>query len=648
MRSLILILAMLVTPLAVGQNGSFAVLAYHDVRDNVTGDYDADQFAISTATLIEHFTWLRQNGFTPVSVDDLLAAQRGERPLPDKAVLLTFDDGRRSFYTHVLPLLKIFGYPALASIVTSWIDAEPNTVDGGRALARADFMTWQQLREAQASGLVEIASHSHALHRGIPGNPQGNELPAAVTLLYGNAGYESTSDYTARITADLAESVELIRSNVGRAPRVIAWPFGSFNTATRAIATRYGMALGLTLSDGVNNVASLGAMPRHLLRANAGIDDLGAALLQGPRSPVVRAAQVDLDYVYDADAMQQERNLDDLVERMRALEITHVFLQAFADPDADGGAQALYFPNSRLPMRADLFNRVAWQLKTRANVLVYAWLPLLSFEGNGINPEWRVQQRLGHAKLDSASEPRLSPFEPQAVALLHDVYRDLARHAAFDGVLFHDDGRFNAQEDASPAALRAYRARFGADFTFERVDEDASLQRDWATFRSQALIDLSRELMATVREYQPNARTARNLFASALLTPNGALELAQEYAEFLSAYDYVTLMAMPYLEDNNRPHRFYRNLAAAVRAYDGFNRTIFEVQTVDWRNGTPIPAEELREQLRYLQSLGARHLAYYPDDFITGHPALQPLREGISIAVYPPGSSSAANAEPAP
>ena len=58
-----------------------------------------------------------------------------------------------------------------------------------------------------------------------------------------------------------------------------------------------------------------------------------------------------------------------------------VYLQAFSDPDGNGSADAVYFPCRRLPMRADLFNRVAWQIRTRTQVRrLYAWMPALAWE----------------------------------------------------------------------------------------------------------------------------------------------------------------------------------------------------------------------------------------------------------------------------
>ena len=637
----ILLASLVCSAAARAQNTSFAVLAYHDVRDQVSQDFDRDQFSISTSNLIDHFTWLQIHGFVPVSIDEILSARAGGAALPDNAVLLTFDDGFRSVYTHVFPLLKLFDYPAVISVVTNWIENDAFVEQGGRTLSRDDFLTWTQLRELQESKWVEVASHSHDLHKGVVANPQDNEEPAAVSVRYSAAGYEDRRSYIARVSNDLTTSAQLIERHTGRAPRIVTWPFGQYNDDLLAAAEDQGMSIGLTLEDGPNALDGLHRVTRHLIEANPGIEALAYALLYPTPERLVRAAQVDLDYVYDEDETAQERNLSVLLDRIQALEISHVFLQAFADPDADGGAQALYFPNDHLPMRADLFNRVAWQLKTRSNVLVYAWLPLLSFEGMAIDRDWYVMQsRDGVLSRDAESEPRLSPFEPAATEIIKDIYRSLAVHANFDGLLFHDDGRLNEFEDANPAAVRAYEAEFGDEFSFAAAGSDNALMQSWSRFRTRRLIEFSQELTAVVREYRPAIKTTRNLFAPALLDPQAEPYLAQNYDDFLSAYDHVALMAMPYFEGSRNPRSFYRRLADAVGARPtGFAKTVFELQTVDWHTAERVPARELYETMRRLQSMGVRHLAYYPDDFVLGYPALRELRQGLSLAVFPRGEA---------
>jgi biofilm PGA synthesis lipoprotein PgaB len=613
---------------------SFHVLAYHDVRDNVAGDYDADQYAVSTRNLIAQFTWLRDNGFRPVGIDDIVAAYEGQRVLPDNAVLLTFDDGLESFYTRVYPLLKLFRYPAVVSIVTSWTDSDVVVDYAGNRSVSADFLTWDQLREMQASGLVEVASHSHDLHHGIRGNPQHNMQPAGTTRYFDGEKYESQTAYVARIERDLELSAEIIREALGRRPRVITWPFGALNDTSVAIAEKLGMRVNLTLAPETTARNGTLRLGRYLLVSNPALEYFSAGLLLEEPSPIIRVAQVDLDYIYDPDPEQQTRNLDRLLDRIKAMEISHVFLQAFADPDGDGGADAVYFPNRHLPVRADLFNRVAWQLKTRTDVRVFAWLPMLSFVGDPVRPEWRVlQYRDGESAPDHHSEPRLSPFSPGARALIAEIYEDLAIHAKFDGLLFHDDGRLNEFEDFSPPALEAIAAALGESVTPATLASDPELAYRWSKLKSEALLEFSLELAETVRHYQPDIKTARNVFATALLDDQAVSYLAQDYDRFLETYDLVALMAMPGLEAAEEEEQFYEALVAAVSTRpDGLARTVFQLQTVDWAGSLPLDSRNLRQTFRWLQSLGVRHLGYYPDDFIRGHPKLNDVRLGMSLA----------------
>ena len=612
-------------------------IAYHDVRDEVARRGDRDEYAVSAEHLAAHFMWLRNNGYTVIGVDELLAVNEGRQTLPEKAIVLSFDDGLRSMYTHVFPLLKLFGYKAIVSPVTQWMK-NPTTVDyGDQALNTEDLLTWPQLREMQDSGLVEVASHSHDLHRGVLGNPQGNLQPAAVTRRYTDGNYESDLDYQTRIETDLANSAADIRNHLGRTPRVITWPYGAHNQAARRIAKQQRMSLSLSLEPAETRLDNELIVGRYLPIANPGIADFAAMLSPSTRPPPVRAAQVDLDYVFDPDPERQEINLGLLLDRIKALEISHVFLQAFADTDGDGAADALYFPNRHLPMRADLFNRAAWQLATRSGVKVYAWLPLLGFSGPGIDSEWRVLETfLTVTAPNPMAEPRLSPFHPEARRIITEIYEDLASHTRVQGIHFHDDARLNEFEDANPAALEFYRNVLGPDFTISKAQMDADLLRRWSALKAEKLVAFSMELTEVVRRYQPTIRTSRNLFASAALDPAGPNYLAQNLDGFLAHYDYVTVMAMPILEGATNPETFYDRLVTAVRKRpSALDRTIFQLQTVDWRNGNRVPSAELRDAMRGLQARGVRNLAYYPDNFIANHPNLTELRQGISLAEFP-------------
>src|SRR5690606_16474571 len=220
-----------------------------------------------------------------------------------------------------------------------------------------------------------------------------------------------------------------------------------------------GYELVMMLESGLGDVHELNNIPRVLVSNDPQLENFASTSMVMENNTVMRVAHVDLDYVYDPDPEQMERNLDGLVQRIADMQITTVFLQAFADPLGDGLARALYFPNRHLPMRADLFNRAAWQLKTRAFVDVYAWMPVLSFE---LDPQiarvssWNPDS--GVTSVNPDYYQFLSPFDPTARKQIIEVYEDLSRHALFSGILFHADAMLSDFEDAGPQALAAYRA----------------------------------------------------------------------------------------------------------------------------------------------------------------------------------------------
>lgn len=618
-------------------------LAYHDVEDD---DPDQRFLAVRTDQLVAQLEWLRDNGYQAVSVDRILAAGRGGEPLPPRAVLLSFDDGYRSFRSRVFPILKAMGWPAVWAPVGRWIDtpAGQPVRFGDLQVPRDRFATWEDVRDMARSGLVEIASHSDDLHQGIPANPQGNEEPAAATRRYdaGTHAYETDTAYRRRIADDVRRITRKIRQATGKAPRVWVWPYGAASGEALDIIRGQGYRMALTLDEGLGAADAPLSMPRMLVTDSPDMREFARSVLDAESRGDFRVAQVDLDYVYDPDPAQTDRNLGTLVQRIADLRIGTVFLQAYADPEGDGLARSVYFPNRRLPMRADLFNRVVWQLRNRAHVKVYAWMPVLSFDlAPGIA---RVVRDSGNPDdapgPDPAQYRRLSPFDPKARAAIADLYEDMARAAPIDGILFHDDAVLSDFEDAGPAALAAYR-QAGLPDSIPALRADPDTLRRWTRFKSRALTDFTLELARRVRAIRgPQVKTARNLYAEPILNPASEAWYAQDPDDFLRAYDWTVPMAMPLMErvPAARSDAWLDRLVAAIRRRPGaLERTVFELQARDWsRPGQPpVDSRLLAEWMRRLQRAGARHFGYYPDDFARDRPALETIRPAISTAWYP-------------
>ena len=624
-------------PVANAQNNEFIVLNYHDIEDRPIEQRISDAITLSSDELARQFDWLAAHGYHVVSLDDIVKAHEGQTSLPDKAVLLTFDDGYLSTYTRVFPLLKLFHFPAVIGLVTSWMETPTTrTIDYGKTpIDRQKMLNWNQVKEMIDSGLVEIASHSHDLHHDLLGSPQGSRLPAAINRIYNENSkmYESDSDYHSRIRTDLATSRDIIARHTGHPPRAMIWPYGACNSETIEIANKLGMPITFSLDDGSNSAASLTRLNRLFISSGMSMTELVRQLHGKYWRQPQRVVHVDLDLIYDPDPRQQDRNLGLLVKRLAKLQINTVYLQAFADPDGDGTADALYFPNRHLPVRSDFFGQAAETLRSRLGVKIYAWLPVLAFDPDDNQLE-RVST-LAHSH-DEAAYQRLSPFDDRARQVVIDIYEDLAKYTDFDGLLFHDDAVLSDYEDAGPAATSVYTKSWHLPATLAAIRADPEAFQRWTQLKTVWLNAFTDVLAETVRQYRPRVKTARNIYASALMDPHSEAWLAQSFAESLEHYDYVALMAMPYLENATDAEAWLQQLIERVRSFPGaLNKTIFELQAVDWRNDTAVASTQLGRQMELLQLNGAINFGYYPDNYVNSHPDLKTIFPQMSLRSYP-------------
>jgi peptidoglycan/xylan/chitin deacetylase (PgdA/CDA1 family) len=359
-----------------GAGNVFYVLTYHDVFSTYDTKYEVgDAGAITAEELTRQFSWLRDNGYTVISLQHVIDARSGGKPLPPKAIMITFDDGYKSFHSLVMPLLKLFNYPATLAIIGSWIDdpARANIEYEATRTIPSQFMTWDEIRDCVDSGLVEIASHSHDLHHGIVGNPQGNKQPAAITRRYdaATASYETENTYIARIRSDLARNSESLERRLGKRPRVIAWPYGAYNATTQRIAAELGMPIGYSLENGANSdETTLAAVRRDLVHH----DSTNYSIASGLRPSEIytqRVVTLDIANEFVDYNTSDERPLSSGLERILKLRPTIIILRDSAAILGANDQRVVSFPNTVLPMRNNLLSRIAWQLRTRGNVSVY-------------------------------------------------------------------------------------------------------------------------------------------------------------------------------------------------------------------------------------------------------------------------------------
>ncbi len=346
---------------------TFAALCYHDISNGFVGN----NFSLRKKDLVTQFDYLKAH-YNVVSLQDLRDASAGVKELPEKAVLLTFDDGLMSFYENVFPLLKEYKFKAVFAIVVKWTE-DGAAPDYGFKDSNPKMATWAQLKEMSESGLVEIVSHSYDLHQGHLINPQGNQASMAGYFGYDpvSKSYQSEKELLNIVRADLKKSNEIIKKNLGLTNTVMVWPYGSSNGISAQAAREAGMTIQMTLQPGLNNVQDLSHIGRGLMMANIDITKFATVLEHAfvEQSPV-RMIRVDLDGIWKKSESESEQILGDLLEKVLELRPSAALIQA-SSKSGD-----VYFPTKHHKERGDYLNRVAHTLKNRAQVpFVYARLP---------------------------------------------------------------------------------------------------------------------------------------------------------------------------------------------------------------------------------------------------------------------------------
>ncbi|WP_373823912.1 poly-beta-1,6-N-acetyl-D-glucosamine N-deacetylase PgaB, partial [Neisseria dentiae] len=127
------------------------------------------------------------------------------------------------------------------------------------------------------------------------------------------------------------------------------------------------------------------------------------------------------------------------------------------------------------------------------------------------------------------------------------------------------------------------------------------------------------------------------LYAGVITRPESQQWFAQSLPKFAAAYDYTAIMAMPYME-NEQPlsrkeaARWLGKLVAEVkRSNVPLDKTVFELQAVNWRTKQPVPAEEMTDWMTLLKKEGVKNLAYYPDNFLQDQPPLKTVKPAFSV-----------------
>jgi peptidoglycan/xylan/chitin deacetylase (PgdA/CDA1 family) len=217
------------------------ILMYHSIA---AAPNDATrELSVGPEAFAEQMALLGDQGFTPVDTAALAARWRSGGPLPERPVLITFDDGYEGVHRHGLPVLAKHGFAATLFVSTGWIKGAHDTGGGLDAM-----LSWAQVRELAAEQ-VEIGGHSHT-------HPQLDQL----------------SDDALRF--EVLRCKEIIADELGTRPASFAYPYGYSSRRVRQVVREAGFAQSLAVGNGLaRRRQGPYALQRVTVRRNTGIEE---------------------------------------------------------------------------------------------------------------------------------------------------------------------------------------------------------------------------------------------------------------------------------------------------------------------------------------------------------------------------------------
>lgn len=216
------------------------IVMYHGISEDLAawGDY-----VISPSQFEADLTYLRENGYTTVTVADLIAYVDEGVPLPDRAVMLTFDDGYYNNYRYAYPLLQQYGMRAVISPIARWSEFYSDHVDQQDRPAYS-HITWEQMRRMTADGTVEFQCHSYDMHHNDGAHRKGASRRSG----------ETQQQYRTALQQDITQALELMRTEAGITPTTFTYPFGAISKQTDAVLREMGFRATLGCESRMNHI----------------------------------------------------------------------------------------------------------------------------------------------------------------------------------------------------------------------------------------------------------------------------------------------------------------------------------------------------------------------------------------------------------
>lgn len=133
------------------------ILMYHSIADEASPKFKS--FAVPPLLFADQMAYLQRSNYSPLTVTQLVHTIQQKSPLPERPIVITFDDGFTDFYTHALPILQQYNLTATLYITTAFVNTTSKWLESEGEGMRP-LLTWEQINEIHAAG-IECGAHSH-------------------------------------------------------------------------------------------------------------------------------------------------------------------------------------------------------------------------------------------------------------------------------------------------------------------------------------------------------------------------------------------------------------------------------------------------------------------------------------------------------
>ena len=212
------------------------IIMYHSV---LKSPKTKTKYIVTPAQLEEDMIYLQNNGYTTITMSDLIDYVYLGTPLPEKPVMLTFDDGYYNNYTYVFPLLKKYQMKAVISVVGTYCEIFSESMDLNPNYAH---LTWDNIKEMSESGLVEFQNHSYNMH--------STEKRKGCCIMAG----EDYVTYKSVLCSDVLKLQTLLAEKCGIVPNTFTYPYGAICDESEQILKELGFVATLSCYERMNYI----------------------------------------------------------------------------------------------------------------------------------------------------------------------------------------------------------------------------------------------------------------------------------------------------------------------------------------------------------------------------------------------------------